>query len=63
MANACPDRDRLGRYAAGRLDEPDTRAVEAHLAACPVCRRTADDLADATLTAQLRDAVGADPEQ
>jgi hypothetical protein len=37
-------RELLEAYALGALDEDERRAVEAHLASCPECRREADEL-------------------
>lgn len=36
--------DRLAAWLGGELDGPDAAAVEAHLQACPSCRREADGL-------------------
>jgi anti-sigma factor RsiW len=47
--------DSLGAYVLGALDEIETRAVAAHLAACAECREQADELTE------MKDALGEVP--
>src|SRR5262245_59449740 len=50
---ACPDVDTIAQLVCRRLDDPDARAVEAHVADCPSCRELLAVLARSSL---VRDA-------
>jgi serine/threonine protein kinase len=60
MASACPGKDDLRAYAAGRNVAPHAAAaVEAHLAGCAACRQWVQEWRDdETLATGLREAVG-----
>jgi len=52
-----PALEQLADYGLGRLSEPDSAAVYAHLEACPECRRTVEALPDDTLASLVRAAA------
>ena len=55
---SCPDIDRLERYVRGATDADLVTATEAHLAACPQCRKKVEQLrADEEMLASLREAT------
>jgi anti-sigma factor ChrR (cupin superfamily) len=53
-----PDEDRLNAYADGSIDAAGRADIDAHLAGCPRCRQTVDDIAEilrATSALELRE--------
>jgi anti-sigma factor RsiW len=64
----CLGQDRLGRYLAGRIDEPSSDAIELHLSRCSKCETTLAELEKETgpvfkiLTTEFAKPPAADPE-